>query len=249
MRITLHQLHAQLKQGLKPVYFLFGAEPYQKKEAADAIRTQALTQGIEDRERFDILMGFDWEHWYQLTQTRSLFSVFSEKRLFECHFSEELKINKTLGPLGAEKLCAFMQSPPDDIVLLITAPKLDASALASAWFKAIDKTGIILYTKPLSSSETSASVFDLVDAIFEGSIPKTKGIFFNLKQEAEAIFVLWALIKRIRTQPISTTFNRQRLLSKAQHIDNIIKGLAPGNAWDALYLFCLSLIGVSILDV
>jgi len=248
MRITLNQLHTQLTQGLAPVYFLFGAEPYQKKEAADAIRTQARAQGIEDRERFDILMGFDWEHWYQLTQTRSLFSVFSEKRLFECHFSEELNIHKTLGTLGAEKLCAFMQSPPEDIVLLITAPKLDASAFSSAWFQAIDSKGMVLYTKP-AASDIPASVFDLVNAVFAGSISKTKNIFFNLQQEAEAIFVLWALIKRIRTQPISATFNRQGLLLQAQHIDDIIKGLVPGNVWDALYLFCLSIIGVRTLDV
>ncbi len=248
MRITLNQLKTQLTQGLAPVYFLMGTDPYQKKEAADAIRAQALAQGIEDKQRFDILMGFDWEQWYHLTQSRSLFSVFSEKRLFECHFSEELKINQTLGALGAQKLSAFMQSPPEDIVLVITAPKLDASALASTWFKAIDQKGMVLFTK-LPASEMPASVFALMDAVFEGSIPKTKNIFFNLKQETEAIFVLWALIKGIRAQAVSSRFNRQSMLLKAQHIDDIIKGLAPGNAWDALYLFCLSLIGVHILDV
>lgn len=245
MKIAPHQLAPYLQQGLSSIYFIFGDNPYQKTEMIEAIRAKALAEGITERERFDVSAGFNWERWYHNTQELSLFAIDSEKRLMECHLNTELNTTKTIGLTGAKALHDFMQSRPADIVLLITAPKLDAAALRSQWFKTVDSQGITLYCQ----SNAQFSVFDLVNAVFSGSLERTKTIFAYLKHEVDAMLVLWALIRKIRSIQSPSTLDASHLLRRAQAIEAIIKGSTPGNAWDALYLFCLSLLGVKTLDV
>lgn len=247
MKITVSQLGAHLKQGFAPVYLLHGDEPYQKMAALQMLREHAVSIGITDRERVDVSTGFDWENWYTHTQERSLFSTFSEKRLLECHLAETLSINKTIGSSGTKMLNQFFNDPSPDIVLIITAPKLDNTALSSTWFKAIEAKGVTLCIR--QNPNVSPSVFHLIDALTLGSIHKVKKIFFCLKQEVDSVLVLWAISKTIRALPFTSTLNRPMMLSKAKHIDDIIKGYIQGNAWDELYLLCLYFIGVTSLDV
>lgn len=249
MRITASELESQLKQGFSLVYLLHGDDLPQKIKAQETIRTEAMRAGITDRERFDVSTGFDWENWYAATKERSLFSVFSERRLWECHLNETLNTAQTIGPMGSKMLIQYIQNAATDIVLLITAPKLDKTAFSSEWFKAIENKGVTLCTQQSTHNKTTFSVFDLIDAISLGSIHKTKCIFFSLKKDIDAVLVLWALIRKVRTLPLDSKLNRSHLLEKAKLIDDMIKGYARGNAWDELYLFCLYLMGVKILDV
>lgn len=243
MRVTVQQLGIELKQNLLPVYLLFGTDPYRKTEALKCIRAQAKTIGITERERFEISSGFNWEHWYANTQMPSLFS---EKRLWECHLDETLHIHKTLGTLGAKILLQYLKTPPADIILLIIAPKLETTALASEWFKAIEAKGMTVYTC-LPRTKMPPKVFDLMDAISLGSIPKTKRVFFSLKKEVDAILVLWALLKKIRS--LNNSHNHPiYLFEKAKNIDEMIKGYKIGDVWHELYLLSLYLMGVKILD-
>ena len=249
MKLSAHQLATHLTQGLCPIYFLFGDDPYQKTDVAEAIRKKAIEEGITERERFDVATGFNWERWYHSTQECSLFSVFSEKRLIECHLAEALNPLKTIGPMGAKVLYDLMQKPPSDIVFLITSPKLDTSMLSSQWFKSIDSKGVTILCRSTPESNAQFSVFDLVDAVFLPSLPKTQCIFAYLKHTVDPTLVLWALIRKVRTTHSNATFNRLHMLQKAQDIDTIIKGYTPGNAWNALYFFCLCLLGVKTLNV
>lgn len=247
MKITAKELDRELQKGLAPIYLLFGNDPYQKIKAIEAIRKQALLKGILDRKRFDIGISFNWEDWYTTTREQSLFSLFSEKCLWECHLDETQSITKTIGTLGAKILIEYAKTLPSDIILLLNAPKLESTALSSEWFKAIEQKGITIMLN-LSRKEMPPSIFDLTDALTLKNVHKMKSIFLSLKTEVDAILVLWALIKKIRSKSGLST-SQGYLFAKAKHIDDIIKGYTTGNAWDELYILCLYLMGVKILDV
>jgi len=335
MKIQANQLQTYLKRSLVPFYLIFGEEPYQKKEAQDAIRKEAFKQGYTEREVFEISSHFDWEQWFWGLKTPGLFS---QKRFIECRLIE----GSNIGKKGSEILIQLALDPPTDILFLLSLQKLDAKTENTAWYKALDPLGLSLVVRNLSSKEFSVwlenqlqqagfkttkevihalterteghllsaaqsieklqlcypagalltltditdligvdtrfSLFDLVDSILSGSIDRTKRIFACLIKENEPILVLWVLLREVRTiipmaydiendQPISAVLQRhgvwkhripliadflrrfnvselQKTLIKAKKIDDIIKGYAPGNAWDALYGLCLYLAGV-----
>ena len=73
-------LPAQLAGGLAPVYLISGDEPLLVQEAADAVRTAARSQGVDERELFHVDPGFDRQ---ALLQSAGSMSLFASRRLLE----------------------------------------------------------------------------------------------------------------------------------------------------------------------
>ena len=60
---------------LAKLFLIFGEEPLQRIESADAIRTAARAAGAAERLRFDATTGIDWDFLHAETQSLSLFSA------------------------------------------------------------------------------------------------------------------------------------------------------------------------------
>lgn len=132
MKLNSQQLSRQLKEQLAPVYILCGDEPLLLAESADLIRQACRQAGSEERQVFHVERNFDWNQLYAACQSLSLFA---QKRLLE------LRLNGNPGDEGNRALQAWLDSPPADITLLVTLPKLDKNAARTKWAKVLMEHG------------------------------------------------------------------------------------------------------------
>ena len=144
MRLRPDQLAAHLGKTWGPLYLIFGEEPLQALEAADAIRAAARKRGHE-REFLTVEAGFDWN---ALRQQAASPSLFAERRLLELRMG-----NVKVGDAGARALCDYVARPAEDVVLLITAGKLDWNTQKSRWFAALDGAGVVVAAMPVEPQQ------------------------------------------------------------------------------------------------
>ena len=134
MRIKLSSLNAQLNQGVRPLYLLFGAEILLVEEALDQIRAYAKDNGFTERIRHTVESGFDWTLLHEQSQSMS---VFAEKRLIEIR----LPTGKP-GDKGGKALIHFSQNLSVDTTLVIISGAIDKRSQSTKWFKALEENGL-----------------------------------------------------------------------------------------------------------
>ena len=128
-------LQARGKGGaLAPIYVVAGDEPLLAIEAADAIRTAARAIGYSEREVLHADARFDWS---RLTQAASGLSLFAEKRLVELRLP-----GGKPGKAGGEALREFAETPPPDLLALISLPRLDRETRGSRWATALEHAAV-----------------------------------------------------------------------------------------------------------
>lgn len=131
-----------------PVALIHGAEPLLILEAAEQFRKALQQQGELERELFTIEAGFDWAG---VLETASSGSLFAPRRLLEIRLGEAKP-----GDKGSRVLCELATLASNDLILLVTAAKLDQSAQNSRWFKTLDRAGVNLTFWPLNGRQLSA---------------------------------------------------------------------------------------------
>lgn len=150
MKVYPEKLAAHLAKGLAPIYLISGDEPLAQMECADAVRRRAAELGHSSREVYHADREFDWN---DLNTASNSLSLFADQRLLDLR----LPSGKP-GKDGGQALRDYAARPADDAVLLITAGKLDRSGTNSAWFKAIDKVGVVVQVWPVEARELPAWV-------------------------------------------------------------------------------------------
>ena len=181
MKIRPEQLQDQLNHNLAPIYIIHGAEPLLIQEAADKVRAAAQQKGYAERECFTVETGFDWS---RLQLEASSGSLFARQRLLEIRLGEAKP-----GDHGSRVLSQWAERPPPDIILLLSAAKLDNAAQNSRWFKALDKAGVNVTIWPMNPRQLPrwleqrlhaqglqpmADVLDLLSARCEGNLLAAK---------------------------------------------------------------------------
>ncbi|MCG8428439.1 MAG: DNA polymerase III subunit delta [Chromatiales bacterium] len=141
MRARVDQLQQYLDRELKPIYLISGDEPLQLGEAADAVRQKARERGFSGRDILDADNRFDWS---QLAAEANSMSLFAEQRILDLRIPSGKP-----GGDGSKALVEYATRPPEDILLLITLPKLDKGQTNSKWFKALDKVGVTVQVWPV----------------------------------------------------------------------------------------------------
>ncbi|MGF1528614.1 MAG: DNA polymerase III subunit delta [Candidatus Competibacterales bacterium] len=141
MRLRPEQLDAHLRRTLAPLYVVVGDEPLQAQEACDAVRTAALASGVAERLRLVVEPGFDWDQLQYLAQSPSLFA---SKRLIELRLD-----GAKAGDGGSRALRRYAEHPPVDAVLLVSAGKQEAAIFKSAWWRALERVGVVIQVYPL----------------------------------------------------------------------------------------------------
>ena len=145
MNIRLEQLSAQLEQGLKPVYLVFGDEHLLVQEAADTIRAAARNAGFSEREVHQVDAKYKWDEFFASSNALSLFA---ERKIIELR----LTTGKP-GDEGSKALQAYCANPADTNLLLVLAPKLDKSSQNTKWFKALDAAGAHIAVWPVDHQQ------------------------------------------------------------------------------------------------
>jgi DNA polymerase III subunit delta len=148
MQLRAEQLEGHLAKTLSGVYAIHGDEPLLALEAADAVRGAARKRGFAERQVLEPGRGFDWSEFAHATQSLSLFA---EKKVIELR----LPTGKP-GTQGSEALAAYCERPADDLLLLISVPRLDRATQGSAWFGALGRAGVVVEVWPVERPRLSA---------------------------------------------------------------------------------------------
>ncbi len=148
MKLRYETLAEHLSKTLAPVYYISGDEPFQLGQACDLIRRTAQQQGYSERQVFHAERGFDWQ---RLTQASDNLSLFAERKVIDLRLAAS-KPNAEASTV----LQRYLARPPADTVLLISGDKVEAAQQKSAWFSAIDNTGVILQVWPIEAARLPA---------------------------------------------------------------------------------------------
>lgn len=148
MKIPANQLDAQLKKSLAPCYLVTGDEPLLLQEALDSIRAAARERGFGSRELFVATPGLDWT---ELGNAAGNLSLFADKQIVELR----LPTGKP-GVRGGTTIIEMSEKAGDDLLLIVSAPKLDRSAAASKWAKALATAGVHCQVWPPALRELPA---------------------------------------------------------------------------------------------
>lgn len=142
MQIRPDQLEAQLQRGLKPLYTVHGDEPLLAQEAGDAIRAAARAAGYTERKVFTVSGAhFDWSAVLGAAQAMSLFA---DRQLIEIRIPSGKP-----GKDGGEALQRYCEALSDDVLTLVSLPRLDNQQLKSAWFAALEAAGPCVRLDPV----------------------------------------------------------------------------------------------------
>jgi DNA polymerase-3 subunit delta len=134
MQLRADQLSAHLAKGLRLLYTVYGDEPLLAQEATDAIRAAARAAGHTERQVHTVAGAhFDWSGLLGASQAMSLFA---DKQLIEIRIPSGKP-----GKDGSEALQRYCEALSDDVVTIVSLPKLDRTQQGSAWFTALDAAG------------------------------------------------------------------------------------------------------------
>jgi len=141
MKIYHNQLQQTLTQGFKPVWLIYGNEPWQINDSISQIKSYFLQQGFDEVIRFSSDNSFNWQ---QLIDEFQSMSLFSSKRVIEVEFTS-IKV----GDIGNKALLALSETIEknmllQDVIFIFHGPKLDGPSANKKWFKALTQLGCYL---------------------------------------------------------------------------------------------------------
>lgn len=150
MQIRPEQLATHLTHTLVPVYCVMGEELLQSMEAVDMIRQAAKHAGYHSRDILTVEGQFDWS---TLSHAAESLSLFAEKQIIDLR----LPTGKW-GIQGSKAITGYLDKAPHDKLLIIQLGQFDYRSRNTAWFKAIDRVGVMIQIWKLSSAQTLAWV-------------------------------------------------------------------------------------------
>jgi DNA polymerase III subunit delta len=139
--MRLDDLPRHLAQGVAPLYVVHGDEPLLALEAADAIRAAARSAGCDERETFFVEQHFKWD---ALLAANASLGLFAQRKLIDVRIPSGKP-----GVEGAKGLEQYAAALNRDNVTLVTLPRLDRAAQASAWFTALTRDAVTIAVQPV----------------------------------------------------------------------------------------------------
>ena len=124
MNVRPEDLEARLAKGVGPLYVVHGDEPLLSLEAGDAVRAAARRAGAVERDVRVVEQGFKWDAFVAANANRGLFG---DRRLVDLRIPSGKPGND-----GSQALERYAKDPNPDNVTLVTLPRLDKAAQASA---------------------------------------------------------------------------------------------------------------------
>ena len=146
MKLNFQQLEQHLTKKLAAVYLIGGDDPILKLEAMQMLRKAARQHGFSERIRLQSESGLIDES--ELYTTLYSPSLSAEKILLELDFR-----NKAPAKAIAAILESYIAKPASDILTLIDMSKLEDTTTRSAWYKALEKSGIVVTIWPIAREQ------------------------------------------------------------------------------------------------
>ena len=144
MTITSEEISRHLSSGLKPLYVVHGDAMLLAIEAADAIRSAAREAGYSERETFVVDQHFKWA---ELRNSAQSLSLFSSRKLIDLRIPSGKP-----GVEGARELQEYAENMSDDVLTLVSLPRLDWTAQKSQWFAALERHAVMVVADDIPRS-------------------------------------------------------------------------------------------------
>lgn len=229
MKIYQNQLQQTLTQSFKPVWLIFGDEPWQKNDSLAKIKNHAQQQGFSEIIRFSSDNKFDWQ---QLIDEYQSMSLFASQRIIEVEFTT----NK-IGDNGNKALLALSEiieknSSLQDVIFIFHGEKLDGPSANRKWFKTLTQLGCYLplydidvngLPRWLQNQARSINVnlapelSSLLIELFEGNLPA-------LEQELQKLSLLFPNNQQISLADAEQLVTKQAKFNPFQIIDTLLQG-------------------------
>ena len=143
MQIRADQLQRHLEAGdLKGIYLVSGDEQLLVEEASDDIVAAAKALGYDERTIFEAVARAPWA---ELFAEAGNLSLFAAKRLLDVRIPP-----RGLDRAGSDAIRGYLAAPLADTLVLCRAAGLDWRQRSNAWYKAIDKAGVVIPVWPIS---------------------------------------------------------------------------------------------------
>ena len=136
MDITSEELPRHLTSGLKPLYVVYGDALLLAIEAADSIRAAARAAGYSERETFIAEQYFKWN---ELRNSAQNLSLFASRKVVDLRIPSGKP-----GVEGGQALQDYCANLSEDVLTLISLPRLDKTAQKSQWFGALQQHGVMI---------------------------------------------------------------------------------------------------------
>ena len=114
---------------LAPLYVFCSDEVLLLNESIDALRQAARAEGFSEREVYTVEPHFKW---YEIIASQQSLSLFGDKKIIELR----IPTGKP-GKDGGDALKEIMRNLSEDVLLIISLPRLDKTSKSSVWFKAL----------------------------------------------------------------------------------------------------------------
>lgn len=175
---------------LAAVYVIHGEEELLHVEALDAIRSTARAQGAT-RQVFTPEKDDDWS---TVLGSAASMGLFGDRQLLEIHIP-----NGKPGKAGAAALEKLAAAGADTVVVVVL-PKLERTALQSAWFAALARAGEVYEARPVAQDalpnwiRTRLKGFGLTieDDALTVLAERVEGNLLAARQEIEKLALLYA---------------------------------------------------------
>jgi DNA polymerase III subunit delta len=144
MQLAPAQLASHLQRGLRSLYTLHGDEPLLQQEALDAIRSAARAQGFTERSAYTVAGAhFDWS---EVLAAGGSLSLFADRQIVEIRIPSG-KPGKD-GSVALQQIAQAAQGN-DSLLTLVLLPRMDKLSKSSAWFMALEQSGVALEVQPI----------------------------------------------------------------------------------------------------
>lgn len=223
MNVRPDQLQAMISKTLYPVYLVSGDEPLQQMESLDAIRAYLRDNDFAEREVLDVDAQFDWQ---RLMEEAANMSLFASRRIVELRLPSAKP-----GRQGSQVLKDYLSRPPEDTVLIINAGKIDGNSKKSAWYKAVEQTGLVVQCWPVPVEKLSSWLkqrFKLRDMDADSEVlayisQHVEGNLLAADQEIEKLYLLLGPGK-ITYADVAEAITSQSRYSVFELVDVLLNG-------------------------
>ncbi len=145
MQLSCESLPGHLSSGLKPLYVVYGDAPLLVNEATDSIRAAARRAGYTERDILTAEQHFKWDELKNCTRSLSLFA---ERKIVDLRIPSGKP-----GTEGGIALQNHVAAMSDEVLTLITLPKLDWTVQKTQWFSALERSGVMICADDIPRSQ------------------------------------------------------------------------------------------------
>lgn len=231
MKLNLAQLDTHLKKTLAPLYIVSGDELLLKQDALNLIRKTAKQTGFSERTRLTPDGGFDWDDLHNELYGTSLLA---EKRIIELDLR-----SATPNKAASSVLQDYAAKPVSEHLLLIDLSKIDDKISKSAWYKALEKAGVVINIWPIPRDQLPQWIINRIKKYklsihLDAANLLAEHIEGNLSAAAQAIEKLYLLQP---TQTIDTELVKALLTDESRFtIFDFLENLIAGNKTRSLHV-------------